>query len=512
MSSTGVQNTIVGLEDKPWYKIPSLLKLYFLLVAPLITSTSWGFDLSLTNGLQSVAVFMHNFGNPAGATLGFYGASSSVGALVSLPFAGYLVDHFGRRILCAIGSTIVIAMAIMETFSSSFHMFCGAKLLLGFGAVMQQVGGPILVTELAHPKQREALTSLYNTSIYIGLVIGSWVTFGTYPIPNNWSWKIPALLQTVLPVYQLVMIWFCPESPRWLVTKGRVEEARAILIKYHGNGKETNLVRAEFQEILAGVEADKSQLKFDWPSIKVLVGTRANQRRMFCCFVVSVASQCAGSSLISTYLPEVLDQIGYSSTEKKTLINGTVWIFSWVVSVAAAFIIPHVRRRSFFVFSTAGMLGSFVVWTALSAQYVETSRQGFGLGVVVMIFIYEFFYSICFIPMVVTYPLEIVTTKQRGVFYIWNNFCISGSSFAVSYINPIGLQNITWKYYIIQTVFIAILLVAIYLGFPETKGLTLEEVVAVFGDKEIFENAVSHVATAMNKDGAVETEHTEIKA
>lgn len=71
-------------------------------------------------------------------------------------------------------------MAIIETFSVSYEMFLVGKFVLGFGAVLQQIGGPVLVTELAHPKQREALSSLYNTSIYIGLTAGSWITFGMY--------------------------------------------------------------------------------------------------------------------------------------------------------------------------------------------------------------------------------------------------------------------------------------------------------------------------------------------
>lgn len=160
----------------PRYKGPSLIKLYSLLIAAMITSSSWGFDLSLTNGLQTVDTFMNNFGNPTGARLGFYGASTSIGGLVATFVAGYLVDKLGRRALCFMGALIVIGMAIMETFSSSFRMFTAGKLLLGFGANLQQIGGPVLVTELAHPKQRVVLTSFYNTSIYLGFIIGAWIT------------------------------------------------------------------------------------------------------------------------------------------------------------------------------------------------------------------------------------------------------------------------------------------------------------------------------------------------
>lgn len=183
----------------------------------------------MTNSLQSVNRFMTHFDGPKGATLGFYGVCSSVGGIVATIVSGPLVDRLGRRALCFIGSGIVIGMAIMETFATSFHMFTAAKLLLSFGANLQQVGGPILLVELAHPKSREAISSLYNTSIYIREIIGAWITFGTFSLASNWSWKIPCIMQIVLPIYQFFMIWLCPESPRWLASKGRVDEARAIL-------------------------------------------------------------------------------------------------------------------------------------------------------------------------------------------------------------------------------------------------------------------------------------------
>lgn len=71
-------------------------------------------------------------------------------------------------------------MAFIQAFAVSYEMFLVGKFILGFGAVLQQIGGPVLVTELAHPKQREALSSLYNTSIYIGLISGAWITYGMF--------------------------------------------------------------------------------------------------------------------------------------------------------------------------------------------------------------------------------------------------------------------------------------------------------------------------------------------
>lgn len=123
----------------------------------------------MTNSLQSVSTFMDKFHHPQGSVLGFYGASSSLGGVIACFVGGYLTNRLGRRACCSIGSGIVIAMAIMETFATNFAMFTAAKCILGFGANVMQIGGPPLVMELAHPKSRVAISSFYNTSIYCWL-------------------------------------------------------------------------------------------------------------------------------------------------------------------------------------------------------------------------------------------------------------------------------------------------------------------------------------------------------
>lgn len=397
----------------------------------MVTSSSWGFDLSMTDSLQSVHTFMTRFGDPKGSALGFYGAASSLGGVVACFAGGYLTNRFGRRACCSIGSGIVIAMAIMETFAINFAMFTAAKCILGFGANVMQIGGPPLVMELAHPKSRVAISSLYNTSIYFGLVVGAWITYGTFAIDSEWSWKIPCILQIALPIYQFFMIWFCPESPRWLASKGRIEEARRILIRYHGGGQNTELVKMEMQEIIASLEIDKTELKFNASGIRSILGSKGNIHRLWLSLLTAVGSQCLGSTLVSAYLPDVLDQVGFSSSKDQTLINGLVQISSYVCALIGAALMPYVPRRKVFLWDTSAMLVLFIIWTAFSAKYVETGSSTYGIGTVVMIFLFNMTYCICWVPLVIVYPLETVTNKQRSVFFAFMYFCINAASFIV---------------------------------------------------------------------------------
>lgn len=397
----------------------------------MVTSSSWGFDLSMTNSLQSVSRFMNNFGNPQGAAIGFYGSASSVGGIIAIFVGGSLVHHLGRRACCLVGSVIVIGMAIMETFAVDFHMFTAAKLILGLGANVMQLGGPVLVMELAHPKSRVAISSLYNTNLYFGLVVGAWIAFGTFRMSSSWSWRLPCILQIALPTYQAFMIYLCPESPRWLVTKGRFEDARKILIKYHGDGVETELVKVEIQEIMASVEADATELNLNADGIKSILSSRGNLHRLWISFLTAVGSQCIGSTLISAYLPEILDQVGFNTDKDKTLINGLVQLCSWFAAIAGAVAMPYVMRRTMFLVDTSILLVIFIVWTALAAKYTETGEYALGIAVVVMVFLFNMVYCVCWVPLVIVYPLETVTNKQRSIFFAWMYFCINASSFIV---------------------------------------------------------------------------------
>lgn len=478
-----MKDSNVGMADAkeaPWYKTGYLIHLYALLLAPMITITAWGFDLSMTNSLQALDEFNNRFDHPSGSRLGFYGASTSVGGLASIFVTPYLIDRFGRRVPIFIGSVLIVSMAIMETFASSFEMFVGGKVLLGFGAFISLIASPTLVTELAHPYQRTRITTIYNTGIYFGLIVGSWIAFGTRTISGNAQWQIPTGLQAVLPVYQAIMIWFCPESPRWLAMRGRTEAAKKILVKYHGGGQDTTLVQEEFRQIITGLEVDQTQLRLTWKDVKTHLSHKGNLHRLFIATTVAVGSQCCGSGLISSYLPTILDQVGLTTTKEKTMISGIINIWSWVVGITASMLMPKLRRRVVFLFGTAGMILTFVVWTALAAMYVQNSARGYGIGVVAMIFVYNFFYSCSWLPLNVAYPLEIVTTKQRGLYFSWTLFSISASGFAVNYVNPVGIASLGWKYYIITIAFTCLVWVAIYFTFVETKDLSLEQIAIRF--------------------------------
>jgi MFS family permease len=171
----------------------------------------------------------------------------SLGSLMGLFFVPYIIDMFGRRSGILAGSCIMILGVGLQTGARNFGMFVAARLLIGFGDCIVLGSAPLLITELAPPQDRAVLVTLSGASYHSGAFIASWVTFATLKIPSNWSWRLPSLLQCTFSIIISIAIAFTPESPRWLISKDRSEEALDIIAKYHSisGDRDDKLVQLE---------------------------------------------------------------------------------------------------------------------------------------------------------------------------------------------------------------------------------------------------------------------------
>lgn len=140
----------------------------------------------------------------------------SIGSLCAIPFVPYAADILGRRTGIFIGCVIMMVGVVLQSISSGFGMFLGARFLIGFGVAIAHGASPLLITELVHPQHRAIFTTIYNTTWYAGSIVAAWLTFGTDHINNNWSWRIPTIVQAAPSILQLACVWFVPESPRWV--------------------------------------------------------------------------------------------------------------------------------------------------------------------------------------------------------------------------------------------------------------------------------------------------------
>ncbi|EKM78879.1 hypothetical protein AGABI1DRAFT_75451 [Agaricus bisporus var. burnettii JB137-S8] len=469
----------------PWWTNRGILILNIMLVLPLLTSVTNGLDSSLVNGLQILPGWQDYFGHPEGRDLGLIGFAQNLGGILGLPFTPFISDHFGRRATLFVGSIIMLAGVGVQAASNSVAMFIAARATVGVGLIMCTNAAPLLLVELSYPTQRGKLSSIYNSSWYIGSIISAWVCFGAYMGARDsvWSWRAPSLVQGFVPLLQVALVWFIPESPRFLVSKGLEGQASTILAKYHANGDDARdpLVVFEIAQIRHALRMEEEINKNT--SYLSLFATPGNRKRMRIIIAIAMFSQWSGNGLVSYYINLVLDGVGVTRTETKAAINGGLQIFNFCIAASAAMLIDWVGRRSLFIVSNAGMLITFSAWTVSSALYNTMGNAAAARATIPLIFLYYFFYDIAYTPMLVAYTLEILPYKVRARGFALMNLVVMLTSTFNQFINPWALEAIGWWYYIVYCGWLIVELVFVVWFVVETKGRTLEETAAIFDDE-----------------------------
>ncbi|KAI0139968.1 hexose transporter protein [Hypoxylon sp. NC0597] len=481
-----------------WWKRHNIRNLYFLLTIPLLGSWAEGYDGSMMNALQTSQEWQDFFNHPRGSLLAFYNLSFAIGALVAVfpfPWGAYFADHIGRRWGIVCGNIVTIIGAILQSAAQNFPMFVVSRILLGIGVTISQGNCPLLVTELAHTQHRAHVTAMYNSNWYFGSIIAAWVTFGTININSSWAWRIPSMIQGAAAVIQISLIWLVPESPRYLINKDRHEEALEILKHYHGEGVMTDFVAAEYLEIKETLALEKEYSNRGWAE---LFRTPGNRKRALICYIQGFFSQWCGNGLISYYLVPVLETIGITRNSEQAGLNGGLQIWNYIVALWAAFNIDRIGRRPMALGSTGAMIIIFTLWTVFSARYADTQDPGMAKGVLVMIFLFYTAFNCGWQGLVIAYPVEILPYEIRAKGLQLTFFGVS-TNVVNQYVNPVGIQNIGWKFYIFYCVWLCVEFVVVYFLWVETKGVPLEEIAKLF-DKE-----------DANVGGGAATDHAKIE-
>ena len=273
-------------------------------------------------------------------------------------------------------------------------MFVIARFLLGFGIPFAIVAASSMIGELAYPKERARMGSLFNASWFIGAIVAAGVTLGTFQMPPNWGWRIPSILQVVPSVLQITFIWFLPESPRWLIARGRGEEAYAILAKYHAEGDvASEFVKLEYAEIEKTLELEREQQKGSWREFALAPGMR---KRLLICSFLGLATQWSGNGLTSYFLARILDNVGIHDDRTKNLINLAMTCWGFVNGTGLALTMPQLPRRTAYLACTVSLTLIFTGWTVASARYAETGSQGASRAVIAFIFLYSPAYNMAY--------------------------------------------------------------------------------------------------------------------
>ncbi|RTE77656.1 hypothetical protein BHE90_007881 [Fusarium euwallaceae] len=498
--------------NKKWWKDASLRLNVLYCFGCMMCPFYLGYDQSLLTGLQALPQWNEYFDSPHGTRLGLIAACIFLpGIIFGFP-AAWICTHWGRKWCVIIGAAFIVVGAIWNGLAPDLEHFMVSRVILGIGGSITKVGAPALLQESAHPRIRSEMGHMYYGFYYVGSLVSAIMCIIGLYIPSSWGWRVPCLGQIIGPIVVLLILIKAPESPRYMIKKGMHDKALHTLAKYHANG-DTNdaLVKWEMREIEQTIEQESQDNKSSYLDF---FKTRGNRKRLWISLSISVGINWVGNGIVSYYLSPVLKSVGVVKPSHLLSINAGLSVWNLIIAEAAALKIDDYGIRPLFLTSTIGMIISYAFVMGFSAGFAETGTSALGIAAIPFLFTFFGSYSLAWTPLNYSYTTTIMPFNLRAkglaLYLVVQNMANAFNQF----VNPIALQAITWKYYAVYIAIDITYAIGIYLWFPETKQLTIEEISLVFDfpGRDGRKMAAAALANRMRDGGSTDRESDSVKA
>jgi MFS transporter, SP family, galactose:H+ symporter len=387
-------------------------------------------------------------------------AGAALGALLG----GRLADIFGRRTLLILTALIFAAGAILCAAATSPTILIVGRIIVGFGIGLSSSAVPVYISEVAPADARGWTVSLFQLAITLGILLAYLVDYAFARI-QGWRWMF-GLAVVPAAIFAFGML-FLPESPRWLVKRGRLDAARAILSRI----RDTSDVEAELQQILNGL--DQAQEQGNWrdllspqlrPALIVGIG-------------LAVFQQVTGINTVIYYAPMIVQSAGIPSASGAILTTAGIGIVNVLMTIISMWLIDRVGRRPLLLTGIAGMVVTLGVlgWAFHSAS--PSGALSWLAVISIMLYVASFAISlgpIFWLLISEIYPLKVrSSTEGVAATFNWGSNLLVSLTF-LTLLQEIGATRTFWLYGVCA---ISAWLFSYYL-VPETKGRTLEEIEA----------------------------------
>ncbi|KAE9963023.1 hypothetical protein BLS_009764 [Venturia inaequalis] len=467
-----------------------------------------GFDNGLMGGLVNGTAFKDTFNSPSSTMIGVIVAIYEVGAFLGSIFTSVVGENMGRKKSILIGVVIMIIGAILQaTAYSRAHMIVG-RVVSGFGMGAINSTVPVLQAEFSPKASRGIFVCAQLSTLNFGIFLVYWIDYGFSSSTGSHAWRVPVILQCIFLLGMLFILMIIPESPRWLAAHDRPDECLAVLRQLASRDDDDHAIGQLHQTILQTVALEHSLHVGSWKDLLKNDHIKSQQRLLIAC-AIQTFQQLGGINAIIYYSSTLFEQsLGFDS-HTAALMSGGLQTWFFVASFIPWFLIDRIGRRPLLL----SMISLMAVVMAVNAglihqvQHKTSMAKACGAGAAAMLFLFQGAFTIGFQATVWVYPSEILPLRlrQRGSSLSTSSNWIF--NYMVVQITPIAIDNIGWRTYIIFAVLNATWVPIIYLFFPETKGLELEDVDRLFsGDQDSVQTE------ANNKTQVNEVEDVQIDA
>jgi SP family galactose:H+ symporter-like MFS transporter len=433
--------------------------IYFLAAVAAIAGFLFGYD----EGVIAVAgPSLEADFHMTPAAQGFMTAAVPLGALLAASVAGLVTDRFGRRRVLMAAALLFAVAALAAAAITAIWMLVAARLALGLAIGVAAVTAPLYIAEAAPLKQRGGMVSTYQLAVTVGILV-SYLTGLVVTGPATWRTMFglgaaPALLF-------LVGLAFLPESPRWLMLKGRAAEARASLRRLRDRHWD---VDRELADMAEAARADAGRRGGYRALLEPMI-----RPALIVAMVLYFLQQLSGINAVIYYAPVIFDRAGFDSSTQQMLATVGVGTVNFAATVVALFLIDRVGRRPLLV---AGFTGCALAMLVIALAVVRPDDLPPWI-VIAMLLLYIASFAIGLGPLPYVVMSEIFPLRARGPGMSMASTSNWGFNFMVVFAFPMMLAGpgLAFTFALFAVVCLAGIVFTLR-RVPETTGHSLEAI------------------------------------
>ncbi|KAM5474583.1 hypothetical protein MauCBS54593_002159 [Microsporum audouinii] len=447
---------------------------------------NFGFDQVAFSTTQAMDAFEREFGVQNRKTKAFALEPTYLAMLNALPYLGFLGGLFlgssvsarwGRRMVMFAMSVHAMVMVPITVTSRSKQQMLAARVLNYIYLGMELAVVPVFQAEIVPPQVRGAVVATYQLCIYVGGLIMSLVCRGTIRLDGNAQWQIPLALFGFVPLVVASLIWFIPESPRWLLVKGRHDDSLSALRSLRDGRFSEDQIMAEYTALRdrLGRESTDSARYVD-----CFRGT--DLRRTLIAVGVNVFLQATGQVFTARYSAVYIKSLDTVDPFSITIVNQLVNLLGVAISMV---LVDHVGRRPLLYASSALQTVAWFAMAGLGTPRAPTHAMR--SAIVALIAFFNISFCIGWAPLSHTVAAEVPSSRLRDMTFRTANAVNLIMQLVITLVIPYLIDD---KYaglgtkigYVFAPLSILSLLFT-YLYVPETTGKSLEELDALFTDR-----------------------------
>ncbi|WP_304511991.1 sugar porter family MFS transporter [Aquibacillus saliphilus] len=452
-------------KHSSWYVI-------LIAIAAGVAGLMYGFDTAVISGAIGFLAERYNL---SPSMQGWVISCVMIGGVLGVALSGFLSDKYGRKKIMFLSAILFIISALGSAFATGVTMLVFARIIGGLGIGFASALSVTYISECAPPAIRGRLGSLYQLFTIIGISATFYINYGvansgTYAwgLEEGWRWMLG---YGVFPgLIFFILLFFIPESPRFLMQKGRDSEAFQTLKRINGE----IVAKQETKEIKASIETEhntsiKQLLK---PGLRMAMGVG---------IFLALFNQVIGMNAVTYYGPDIFRMVGFANNTEflATSIIGSVQV---VFTIVALLLIDKVGRKKLMAVGSS-LMAVFMVLIG-SVFYFEPANSGPLLIVFIAGFTASFCVSMGPIPWIMIpeiFPNHL-RAKAVGIatMFLW------GANWAVGQFTPILINNMGgaftfWMFAIINVICFTFVMTIV----PETKNKSLEQIAQIWKPKNI---------------------------